>query len=72
MLVIRDHIMEEDRTRPPAGALFALNMLVGTAGGDTYTFEEVRQGLDAVGFTDITLLRQGESMDGLVTARKPR
>ena len=71
MLIIRDHIMEADRTRPPAGAIFALNMLVGTAGGDTYTFEEVSQGLDAAGFTDIRLIRRGEKMDGLVTARKP-
>lgn len=72
LLIIRDHVMEADRTRPPAGAIFALNMLVGTAGGDTYTCAEIRQGLEAVGFADTRLVRQGESMDGLVTARKPR
>ena len=38
VLLIRDHIMDESRTYPPAGALFALNMLVNTQGGDTYTY----------------------------------
>jgi predicted O-methyltransferase YrrM len=34
-VVIRDHVMEPDRIHPRAGALFAINMLVGTAGGGT-------------------------------------
>ncbi|MFH1568594.1 MAG: methyltransferase [Gemmatimonadota bacterium] len=71
MLIIRDHIMDADRTHPPDGAIFALNMLVGTEGGDTHTFEDVQQGLAAAGFTDIRLVRRGENMDCLVTARKP-
>lgn len=70
-ILIRDHIMEEDRSRPPAGALFALNMLVNTSGGDTYTFAEIREGLQKAGFTDVRLVRTGERMDGLVEARKP-
>ncbi|MCX5914887.1 MAG: methyltransferase, partial [Deltaproteobacteria bacterium] len=40
-IVIRDHIMEPDRTRPRDGAIFAVNRLVGTRGGNTYTFEEI-------------------------------
>jgi SAM-dependent methyltransferase len=70
-LLIRDHIMDESRTTPPAGALFALNMLVNTDGGDTYTFPEVRKGLERAGFVDVRLLRIGERMDCLVEARKP-
>ena len=70
-LLIRDHIMEEDRVHPPAGAIFAINMLSVTQGGDTYTFAEVRDCLAESGFTDIRLIRQGERMDGIVTARKP-
>ncbi len=70
-LMIRDHIMDESRTWPPAGAVFALNMLVGTDGGDTYTFREVREDLESAGFTDIRQIRQGEKMDCIVTARKP-
>ncbi len=71
MLMIRDHIMDESRTWPPAGAIFALNMLVGTDGGDTYTFREVQEGLESAGFTGIRQIRQGEKMDCIVTARKP-
>ena len=70
-LLIRDHIMDHERTAPPDGAMFALNMLVNTRGGDTYTFEEVRQTLVEAGFTDIAQVRSGERMDCLVEAKKP-
>ena len=69
-LLIRDHIMEEDRVHPPAGAIFAINMLSVTEGGDTYTFGEIRNCLAEAGFTDIRLIRQGEKMDGILTAQK--
>ncbi|MBI5376570.1 MAG: class I SAM-dependent methyltransferase [Candidatus Schekmanbacteria bacterium] len=69
-LLIRDHIMDSSRTKPPAGAMFAINMLVNT-GGDTYTFEEVKEGLEKAGFTNIKQLRYGVSMDCLVEGRKP-
>ena len=42
-LIIRDHIMDEARTSPPSGAFFAINMLVATRAGDTYTFAEVKR-----------------------------
>lgn len=70
-IVIRDHVMKDDRTRPREGALFAVNMLVGTEGGGTYTFEEIRSWLEAAGFSGVRLLREGERMDGLVDAFKP-
>lgn len=41
-LVVSDFIMEDDRTSPPFGAFFALNMIVNTASGDTYTRSEVK------------------------------
>lgn len=49
-LVILDHIMTEDRTGPAAGAFFALNMLVGTENGDTYTEKEYKTWMQNVGF----------------------
>jgi SAM-dependent methyltransferase len=52
-LVIQDFILDEDRTAPPRAVLFALNMLVATEGGDTYTEGEVREMMESVGFTDI-------------------
>lgn len=70
VVLIRDHIMDETRTKPPAGALFAINMLVNTRGGDTYTFNEVKAMLEKAGFTGVNLLRSGEKMDCLVEAQK--
>lgn len=67
-LVIRDHVMDPSRTRPRAGALFAVNMLVGTPGGDTYTLEEIEGDLRAAGFSEVSLLPGGEGMDSLVVA----
>ena len=70
-VIIRDHVMDEDRTRPAAGALFAINMLVGTRGGGTYTFAEIQDHLGKAGFSGVRLISRGEKMDGLVEARKP-
>ncbi len=71
-IVIRDHVMSEDRTAPRAGALFAINMLAATDDGRTYTFNEIAAGLAAAGFRDTRLVRPGDAMDALVEARKPR
>ncbi len=70
-LVIRDHILSEDRTSTRAGAMFAINMLVGTAGGNSYTFEEIKGGLLAAGFERVNLMQLDQRMDGLVEAFKP-
>jgi SAM-dependent methyltransferase len=69
-VVIRDHVMSDDHTEPVAGALFAINMLVNTPGGSTYSFGEIGEDLKTAGFTDPKLLHRGE-MDSLVTARRP-
>jgi 2-polyprenyl-3-methyl-5-hydroxy-6-metoxy-1,4-benzoquinol methylase len=52
-LVVQDYIMNDRRTLPATGAFFALNMLVGTQSGDTYTEREVRGWLRAAGFLRI-------------------
>jgi hypothetical protein len=70
ILVIRDIVMEASRTQPPVGALFAVNMLVGTEGGGTFTLEEFEEDLASAGFVDIELLHQDAGMDSLVRARK--
>ena len=69
-VLIRDHVMDPDRTIPPQGTLFAINMLVNTEGGDTYTFAEIKDCLSAAGFGEVKLLRKGERMDCLVEATK--
>jgi precorrin-6B methylase 2 len=71
-IVIRDIVMDETRTRPLAGALFAVNMLVATPGGGTFTFDELRRDLEMAGFAEPTVLRQDEGMNSLVAARKPK
>jgi 2-polyprenyl-3-methyl-5-hydroxy-6-metoxy-1,4-benzoquinol methylase len=45
-VVVQDFIMDADRTSPVHGAFFALNMLVGTEAGDTYTESEVRSWME--------------------------
>ncbi len=70
-LVIRDHVMEEDKTAPKSGAMFAINMLVGTPGGGTYTYDEIKAGLDGAGFENIRLIQKGDPMMGLIDAYRP-
>jgi hypothetical protein len=55
-IVIQDWIMNNDRTLPVKGALFAINMLVGTEAGDCYTEEEVTEILNYAGFKNISRL----------------
>ena len=69
-LLIRDHVMDPERTFPPQGTLFAINMMVNTEGGDTYTFAEIRDTLEEAGFVEVKLVRRGERMDCLVEARE--
>ena len=56
-LVIQDFILDGDKTAPKSAALFALNMLVGTKGGSSYSGEEYRAWLDAAGFGEIRHVR---------------
>lgn len=70
-LVIRDILMDGTHTQPQGGALFAINMLVATQDGGTYSFEEIRSDLEAAGFVEVELIQQGIWMDGLVAARRP-
>jgi len=70
-IAIRDVVMEASRTRPVAGALFAVNMLVNTDSGGTYTFDELAEDLWAAGFADPELRLKGQAMDSVVLATKP-
>lgn len=71
-IVIRDHVMKPDKTEPKSGTLFAINMLVGTPGGGTYSYEEIRAGLKEAGFEKIRLIQEADEMMGLVDAYRPR
>lgn len=69
-LLIRDYFMDDARTFPPAGAVFAVNMLTSTRAGNSHTYEEVKKDLDFSGFIDIVMIRNNSNMDQLVIARK--
>jgi hypothetical protein len=69
-ILIRDFIMDSSRTKPVGGALFAVNMLAGTQGGGTFTFDELRDDLASAGFTDAKLLRRDDTMHSVLAARK--
>ncbi|MGD0138081.1 MAG: methyltransferase [Tepidisphaeraceae bacterium] len=70
-VLVRDFLMEPSRTAPVGGALFAVNMLVATEKGGTYTFEELRDDLAAAGFADLRILRRDDTMHSIIAARKP-
>jgi SAM-dependent methyltransferase len=69
-ILVRDILVDESRTVPADGALFAVNMLVNTPGGGTFTFEELRDDLLAGGFRDPSLLLKGQAMDSVIGAVK--
>jgi SAM-dependent methyltransferase len=67
---IAEFLVNADRTGPLNALFFAVNMLVNTDSGDTYSFEEISSWLKAAGFTDArTLDAPGPSP--LILATKP-
>ena len=70
-ILIRDHVMNPDRIQPVGGAVFAVNMLAATEGGNCYTLAEIRTALHIAGFERVAQLQDGERMDGIVEAFKP-
>ncbi len=55
-VVIAEFLVNQERTGPLNGLIFAVNMLVNTENGDTFSFEEIRGWLEAAGFTDVRSL----------------
>lgn len=66
---IRDIVMDPSHTQPPAGALFAVNMLTATAAGNTYSLAEIQEDLESASFSAVELVRQHEAMHSVVRAR---
>jgi 2-polyprenyl-3-methyl-5-hydroxy-6-metoxy-1,4-benzoquinol methylase len=59
-IAILDYVMNEDRTSPLSGAMFAINMLVGTDGGTTYTEKEIKEWMTEAGINKTNLVNAGE------------
>ena len=53
-VVVQDFILEPDKTSPRSAALFALNMLVGTASGSSYSVDEYTAWMRDAGFDEVT------------------
>lgn len=71
-IVVRDHVLSADRTNPKSGALFAVNMLVGTEGGNSYTETEIRDTMEQAGFAGVRIIHPDTRMDGLMEGFRPR
>lgn len=67
-IYIRDIVMEPSRTAPVAGALFAVNMLSATEGGNSYCLAEIRDDLESAGFAEVELVHRHEGMHSVVRA----
>lgn len=71
MLAIRGYAMSPDRTSPKEGAIFGVNMVLGTPSGRVYTYDEVKEDLEHSGFIGISLAVPSETMSAVIIARKP-
>jgi methylase of polypeptide subunit release factors len=69
-IVISEFMPNPDRTGPTNALIFAVNMLVHTEAGDTFTFPEMAQWLREAGFTNPRQL-EAPAPSPLVLATKP-
>lgn len=51
-IAIAEWLVNYERTQPTPGLIFAVNMLVNTDAGDTFSFNEIREWLEHAGFRD--------------------
>jgi SAM-dependent methyltransferase len=71
-VAILDWVMADDRVTPPNGAFFALNMLVGTEGGDTFTEAEIRGWIAGAKLENGPRIETGFGTDILIGTRPAR
>jgi 3-hydroxy-5-methyl-1-naphthoate 3-O-methyltransferase len=70
-IVIAEFVPNDDRTGPPPALIFAVNMLVNTDLGDTFTFSEISAWLTEAGFERPRQL-DAPSVSPLILANKPK
>lgn len=69
-VAIMEFLANDQRTGPPAALIFAVNMLVNTEAGDTFTFAEISDWLQHAGFINPRLL-DVPAVSPLVLATRP-
>jgi hypothetical protein len=52
-MMIKDHILDDDRVNPAVGAIFSLLMLLTTAGGRCYSFSEIKNWMNRADLSSI-------------------
>jgi 3-hydroxy-5-methyl-1-naphthoate 3-O-methyltransferase len=68
-IAIAELLVDADRSGPPMGVIFGLNMLLNTEEGDTFSFEEIASWLGEAGFVEPRRIDPGGPAS-LVLARK--
>lgn len=69
-IAIAEFVPNDERTGPPQPLLFAVNMLVNTEAGDTFTFAEISEWLREAGFVNSRQL-DIKSVSPMILATKP-
>ena len=69
-IAISEFVPNDDRTGPPLPLIFAINMLLHTEAGDTFTFAEMAEWLREAGFANPRLLK-APAPSPLILATKP-
>jgi ubiquinone/menaquinone biosynthesis C-methylase UbiE len=69
-IAIAEFVPNDERTGPPAPLIFAINMLVNTTVGDTFTFAEISKWLREAGFEKPRQFNAG-GVSPLILATKP-
>jgi hypothetical protein len=71
LLLVHEFLLDDTLDGPEFPALFSLNMLLGTPGGQSYSGAQVRAMLAAAGLTDIVRLDfSGPNSSGVIAGRK--
>jgi SAM-dependent methyltransferase len=70
-IAIAEFLVDDDRTGPISGLVFAVNMLVHSDRGGTYSFGEIADWLDAAGFVDMRQMA-APGPSPLILATRPR
>jgi ubiquinone/menaquinone biosynthesis C-methylase UbiE len=72
VLYLQDFLLDETRTKPLWSSVFALNMLVHTDGGRTYTEREVKDWFKRLGLRKVRRLKIALANGaGIIAGRKP-
>ncbi len=69
-IAVQEFLVEPDRSGPPVGLIFAVNMLVNTDQGDTWSFDEIAGWLREAGFENTRQL-DSPGPSPLILAKRP-